>query len=1053
MALTKVSSSLVSDSAVTSGKIADGGVATADIATNAVTSTKIAQNSILTKHIDDGQVTTDQLGADAVTAAKIADDAISEEHLDITVITSLTAVTAATGDLLMVADVSDSNNLKKIPVSSILAGTHTGAVNTSGTISSGAITAPTGTAIGQAAFSSNILESNNTGNAGARIRLAVSSEGNPTYSFQDDTNTGMFTSGADTLNFATGGTERLRINSTGIDVTGTATMDGLTVDGLITLAGSTSGTRTVKDSYSNGALSNQGFLRSSGGNYWGYSTYQDGSANWKSAVSVASERAVYAMDEDTAYWSFAPSQTVAIGSDLTTQPSEKIRFNLQNGRVGIGTASPDLKLDVTHATAAEYIATFQNSGNNNQLKIGNQAQGYLNIQGARIDNGNPYNFSLQADGGNVGIGTTTPSSQLVVAASNGGKGIETQVTTHATNNQFILAYDRANSAYLNMELSALNFGIATNNGTNRFKILANGNVGIGTASPTSILELKEASIVPRITLLKTGILTWYIGNPSQGTSNNFTIGTDSGANTEILTLTNDGNLLVGNTVVNPASGFASQRGFGYAASTGKVEIATTANAAVMELGKNNANDGSILVFRKQSNTVGNIGTFGGTTYFASNSHGFLINGTQIEPCNNSGGRLNNTVDIGSSTYNFKDLYLSNNAIITGATPAVLMTDSDTSNTGAIEQAGTHCYLGTSSSTGSIYFKNNFSNSGRPSVNGDVLMLIADGGNVTFVGNTSWEDNKKAYFGGGYDGSIFSDGTSGYIRGFSLQNKAGDKDVLTFADGGATNIFHNNAIKLATIASGIQVTGNLNMSGTLGTSANDLDLVYPAGSGKELRIFRANGNTVAIFNEGEQLLLGGATSASDSASGVSVQHGSQTNKYGFRHDGAGKYVRIGCPNASFAYIETNASSGIRLDAAVSKASGSFRIKHPLPSKNATHDLVHSFIEGPQADNIYRGVTTLVSGSVTINIDTVSGMTEGTYVLLNTNTSCFTSNETDWDAVKGSVTGNILTITCKNASSTATVSWLVIGERHDQHMKDTGWTNSDGTVIVEPLQDVR
>jgi len=142
MALTKVSSSLVSDSAVTSGKIADGGVATADIATNAVTSTKIAQNSILTKHIDDGQVTTDQLGADAVTAAKIADDAISEEHLDITVITSLTAVTAATGDLLMVADVSDSNNLKKIPVSSILAGTLTNAAQTNIT-SLGTLTALT----------------------------------------------------------------------------------------------------------------------------------------------------------------------------------------------------------------------------------------------------------------------------------------------------------------------------------------------------------------------------------------------------------------------------------------------------------------------------------------------------------------------------------------------------------------------------------------------------------------------------------------------------------------------------------------------------------------------------------------------------------------------------------------------------------------------------------------------------------------------------------------------------------------------------------------------
>ena len=153
MALTKITSNVVKDDAVTSAKIVDGGIATADIAANAVTSAKIAQNSILTKHIDDGQVTTDQLGADAVTSAKIADDAISEEHLDVTVITSLSEVTAATGDLLMVADISDSNTLKKIPVSSILAGnaaTATLATNASGlsgtpnisvgTISSGVIT-------------------------------------------------------------------------------------------------------------------------------------------------------------------------------------------------------------------------------------------------------------------------------------------------------------------------------------------------------------------------------------------------------------------------------------------------------------------------------------------------------------------------------------------------------------------------------------------------------------------------------------------------------------------------------------------------------------------------------------------------------------------------------------------------------------------------------------------------------------------------------------------------------------------------------------------------
>jgi len=80
-----------------------------------------------------------------------------------------------------------------------------------------------------------------------------------------------------------------------------------------------------------------------------------------------------------------------------------------------------------------------------------------------------------------------------------------------------------------------------------------------------------------------------------------------------------------------------------------------------------------------------------------------------------------------------------------------------------------------------------------------------------------------------------------------------------------------------------------------------------------------------------------------------------------------------------------------------------------------------------------------------------MTEGTFVLLNTNVQCFTSNESDWDNVKGSVSGNTLTIACENASSTATVSWMVIGERQDQHMKDTDWTDDDGKVIVEPEKE--
>ena len=134
--------------------------------------------------------------------------------------------------------------------------------------------------------------------------------------------------------------------------------------------------------------------------------------------------------------------------------------------------------------------------------------------------------------------------------------------------------------------------------------------------------------------------------------------------------------------------------------------------------------------------------------------------------------------------------------------------------------------------------------------------------------------------------------------------------------------------------------------------------------------------------------------------------------------------------------------------ISKGSGSFKIDHPLPAKTDTHHLVHSFVEAPQADNIYRGSVDLVGGSATVNIDTAAGMTDGTFVLLNTNVQCFTSNESGWTAIKGSVSGNTLTITAQDNACTDTISWMVVGERHDQHMKDTEWTDSDGKVIVEP-----
>ena len=141
--------------------------------------------------------------------------------------------------------------------------------------------------------------------------------------------------------------------------------------------------------------------------------------------------------------------------------------------------------------------------------------------------------------------------------------------------------------------------------------------------------------------------------------------------------------------------------------------------------------------------------------------------------------------------------------------------------------------------------------------------------------------------------------------------------------------------------------------------------------------------------------------------------------------------------------------VRIDGTLSKNAGSFRIPHPLPALKDTKDLSHSFIEGPQCDNIYRGKIDLVSGMAIINLDTKSNMKEGTFVALNRDVQCYTSNETGWTNVKGSVSGNKLSITAQDNSCTDTISWMVVGERQDDSIKSEkcALTAGNGSLIVE------
>ena len=141
--------------------------------------------------------------------------------------------------------------------------------------------------------------------------------------------------------------------------------------------------------------------------------------------------------------------------------------------------------------------------------------------------------------------------------------------------------------------------------------------------------------------------------------------------------------------------------------------------------------------------------------------------------------------------------------------------------------------------------------------------------------------------------------------------------------------------------------------------------------------------------------------------------------------------------------------------IAKTGGTFDIIHPTKN-DPKKRLIHSFIEGPRCDLIYRGTVQLENGTTTVNIDSdcvckpESAMSQGTFEALVTNPDIFLQNKSSFDQIIGSISGNILTIVSNNTASNAMISWMVIGERKDSFIKQWNRTNSDGYLITEYTQ---
>ena len=265
-------------------------------------------------------------------------------------------------------------------------------------------------------------------------------------------------------------------------------------------------------------------------------------------------------------------------------------------------------------------------------------------------------------------------------------------------------------------------------------------------------------------------------------------------------------------------------------------------------------------------------------------------------------------------------------------------------------------------------------------------------------------------------------------------------------------------KLKVVASGPAIQGDSTSSyGVYGTSTSSYGVYGVSSSNFGVRGDSTSGTGV-YGTSGSSIAVRGISTSS-----VGI-HGTSSTNYGGYSQSSGNYGFYGRTLSSshggvlgynynatkYGIVGHGTAYSFYGNGALSKASGSFRIPHPLPELKDTHDLVHSFVESPTADNIYRGKIQLQNGQATVNIDTHSGMTEGTFAALNGNVQVFLQNDSGWDLVRGSVSDNILTIISQNQQSSDTISWLVIAERQDEHMLETGWTDEFGRPTLEPLK---
>jgi len=356
--------------------------------------------------------------------------------------------------------------------------------------------------------------------------------------------------GADTaipLIFRTSATERMRIDSTGINVTGTATMDGLTV--------STAGVNYLKADQSLGSI----MLQTNGAN----------------------NRAFFAHTGDISFY-----------EDTGTTP--KFFWDASAESLGIGTSSPQ---NLLHINKSDSLASA--------MQFTNSTTGATSSDGVFVGLGS----------GEQGYFWNYEANDLILG----------------TNNTERMRIDSSGNVKQNSVNTSTNVGYSVNNGTYDAIALGTGGFGVNGGAATD------------------GGIRAY---------NNLLFGTGASA-TERMRILSDGAAAFGCTTSRPAE-FTHPDGFAIRYDVRGQFQNTVTNAACGIINRDGT-DGDLLSFRKDGASVGSIGTLVSSLTIGSGDTGLILQPAydRILPFNVStnAGR-DNAIDLGASGSRFKDLYLS-----------------------------------------------------------------------------------------------------------------------------------------------------------------------------------------------------------------------------------------------------------------------------------------------------------------------------------------------------------------------------------------------------------